>query len=215
MTIDRRLLIGALGLTLVLAACGGTSTATTEPAATAAATDAPTSEPAATPEMTEEPQVSEEPAATDDGGSVGALNSLAATLPETAGGVTFDRAGYDGSQLGILGAAAGLSSTDLDPILKAQGKTLSDVNFAIATSSSTGATAMIYAIQVKGVAATEFADSISGGMSSMPQTTLGGKTVYGEATGGFGAFVYPKDDTMYLILLADEKVAASILEQLP
>jgi hypothetical protein len=218
MMIDRRLVAGALGLTLVLAACGGTSTATGEPAATAAATaattDAAASEPAAAPE-TEEAQATEEPAPTDDGGSTGAVNDLAATLPETAGGVTFERAGYDGSQLGVFGAAAGLSDSELDPILKASGKTLNDVNFAVATSSSTGATAMIYAIQIKGLPATEFADSMSGGMSSMPQTTLGGKTVYGEASGGFGAYVYAKDDTMYLILLADEKLAGAILEQLP
>ncbi len=215
MKIDRRLVTGALGLTLVLAACGGTSTATADPAGTATATDAPTSEPAATPEMTEEPQATEEPAATEDGGSIGALNGLAATLPETAGGVTFERGGYDGSQLGAFGAAAGLSGSELDPILTANGKTLNDVNFAIATSTSTDATAMIYAIQINGVPASEFIDSLNPGASSMPQTTLGGKTVYGQATGGFGVFAYPKDDTMYLILLADEKLATAILEQLP
>jgi hypothetical protein len=165
--------------------------------------------------MTEELQATDQPVPADDGGSSGVVNDLAASLPETAGGVTFDRAGYDGSQLGIFGAAAGLNDSELDPILQANGKTLNDVNFAVATSTSSDATAMIYAIQIKGIAATEFADGITGGMGSMPQTTLGGKTVYGEAAGGFGAFVYPKDDTVYMILLADEKLAGSILEQLP
>ncbi len=213
MTIDRRLIAGALGLTLVLAACGGASTATTAPGGTAAATDAPTAEPAATPAATEAPAATEE--ATDNGGSTGDLNDLASRLPEAAGGVTFERAGYDGSQLGIFGAAAGFNSDELDPILKANGKTLNDVNFAIATSTSADSTVMIYAIQIEGVPADEFANSMGTDTSSMPTITLGGKTVFGEATGGFGMFAYPKDDTLFLVLLADEEVAAAIFEQLP
>ena len=213
MTIDRRLIAGALGLTLVLAACGGTSTATTAPAGTDAATDAPTAEPAVTPAATEAPAATEE--ATDDGGSTGALNDLASKLPESAGGVTFERAGYNGDQLGIFGATAGFNSDELDPILKANDKTFNDVNFAIASPTSTGATAMIFALQVEGVPADEFADSMNADTSSMPEITLGGKTVYGEAAGGFGIFAYPKDDVLYMVLLADEEVAASIFEQLP
>ncbi len=216
MTIDRRLIAGALGLTLVLAACGGTSTATTAPAGTAAATDAPTAEPAepaATPAATDTPAATED--ATDDGGSTGSLNDLASKLPESAGGVTFDRAGYNGDQLGIFGAAAGFNSDELDPILKANGKTFNDVNFAIASPTSTGATAMIFALQVEGVPADEFANSMNADTSSMPEITLGGKTVYGEAAGGFGIFAYPKDDVLYMVLLADQEVATAIFEQLP
>ncbi|MCJ7712582.1 MAG: hypothetical protein MUQ32_17320 [Chloroflexi bacterium] len=213
MTIDRRLIAGALGLSLVLAACGGTSTATTAPAGTDAATDAPTAEPAATPAATEAPAATEE--ATDDGGSTGALNDLASKLPAEAGGVTFERAGYNGDQLGIFGTAAGFNSDELDPILKANGKTFNDVNFAIASPTSTSATAMIFALQVEGVPADEFANSMNADTSSMPEITLGGKTVYGEAAGGFGIFAYPKDDVLYMVLLADEEVAASIFEQLP
>jgi hypothetical protein len=74
---------------------------------------------------------------------------------------------------------------------------------------------MIFALQVEGVPADEFATSMSADTSSMPEITLGGKTVYGEAAGGFGIFAYPKDDTLFLVLLADETVAASIFEQLP
>ncbi len=216
MTIDRRLIAGALGLTMVLAACGGTSTATTDPAATAAATDAPTDEPAATPEMTEEPQATDEPAATDDGGGTlgGQVNDLAAMLPEKVGDITFERVGYDGSQLGLVGAAAGLSGSELDPILKAKGKTLNDVNFAIATSAG-GTGGMIYAIQIEGLDASEFAASLGMDPGSMPKTTLGGKSVYGEAAGGFGAFAYPKDDKLFMVLLMDEQAAASVFEQLP
>ncbi len=217
MTIDARLLAGAIGITLALAACGGASTATKAPASAGAVVEAPTEQPMATgePEATEAPEASEEPAATEAGGAIGALNDLADKLPEQAGGITFERGGYDGSQLGMFGAAAGLNGSELDPILKAKGKTLSDVNFAIASPTSTGATAMVMAIQIEGVPATEFGASMNADLSSMPKTTLGGKTVYGEAAGGMGFFAYPKDDTLFLVLLADEKVASSIIEQLP
>jgi hypothetical protein len=212
MLIDRRLLAGALGLSVVLAACGGASTATNSPAAdgdpTAAAV---TEEPAAT----EAAPVTEAPAATDDSGpDAGQVNDLAALLPEKAGDLTFERAGYDGDQLGAFGAAAGLNSEELDPILKANNKTVSDINFAIATATS-GTGGMIYAIQIEGLDATEFATAMGMDTSSMPETTLGGKTVYGQAAGGFGAFAYPKDDVLYLVLLMDEKTAASVFEQLP
>jgi len=222
MMIDRRLLAGALGLSLVLAACGGSTTATTAPAAGGDATAAPATEaPIATeeaPDATDEPTdaaATEEPAATDgvDLGS-GEVNDLAAMLPEKVGGVTFERVGYDGDQLGVFGAAAGLNSEELDPILKANGKTINDINFAIATSAG-GSAGMIYAIQIEGLDAAEFAASMGMDPSSMPKTTLGGKTVYGEASGGFGAFAYPKDDKLFIVLLMDEKTSASVFEQLP
>ena len=219
MTIDRRLLAGALGLSLVLAACGGSSAASPgSGAATAAPTAAAATE---APAMTEEPAATEEPAGTeepadDSGSGTGQVNDLAAMLPEKAGDLTFERAGYDGDQLGVFGAAAGLNSEDLDPILKANGKTLNDINFAIATAAGDGATGgMIYAIQIEGLDAAEFAASMGMDPSSMPKTTLGGKTVYGEAAGGFGAFAYPKDDKLFMVLLMDEKTASSVFEQLP
>jgi hypothetical protein len=222
MMIDRRLLAGALGLSLVLAACGGSATATKAPAVGGDATAAPATEaPIATeeaPVATGEPTdaaATEEPDATEgvDLGS-GEVNDLAAMLPEKVGDLAFERVGYDGDQLGIFGAAAGLNSEELDPILKANGKTISDVNFAIATSEG-GTGGMIYAIQIEGLDATEFAASMGMDPGSMPKTTLGGKTVYGEAAGGFGAFAYPKDDKLFIVLLMDEKTSASVFEQLP
>ena len=220
MTIDRRLLAGALGLSLVVAACGGSSTpssgagtATDAPLPTAATPATATEEPEATEAATEAAEPTEE--ATQNGGSTGEMNDLAALLPEKAGAITFERVGFDGDQLGIYGAAAGLNSEELDPILKANGKTLNDVNFAIATSTSSEAAGMIYAIQIEGVPATTFAEGMSQDLGSMPTTTIGGKTVYGEAAGGFGFFAYPKDDILFLILLVDQATAAEIIGQLP
>jgi len=224
MTIDRRLLAGALGLSLVLAACGGASTASSgTSAATAGPTGAAATEaPAATEEPTEgaatEEPATEAPTA-DSGSGAGQVNGLAAMLPEKAGDLTFERVGYDGDQLGIFGAAAGLSSEQLDPILKANGKTIKDINFAIATATggtgAAGAGGMIYAIQIEGLDAAKFAASMGMDPSSMPKTTLGGKTVYGQASSGFGVFAYPKDDKLFLVLMMDEKTAASVFEQLP
>ena len=208
MITDRRLLPGAVGVSLILAACGGSSTATPAPAAATAApaTAAPATTAPVTAEPTETPTESSLPG--------GQLNGLAALLPEKAAGVTFERVGYDGDQLGLFGAAAGLDSEELDPILKANGKTISDVNFAIATSAD-GSAGMVYAIQIEGVEATTFADAMGMDTTSMPKSTLGGKEVYGEAAGGFGVYAYPKNDTLFIVLLANEEVATSIFEQLP
>lgn len=222
MTIDRRLLAGALGLSLVVAACGGSSTASsgagtaTQAPSPTATTPTTTEAPAATEEATD-PAATDEPTEgpTDDSGTGGQINNLAAMLPEKAGDITFERVGYDGDQLGVFGAAAGLNAEELDPILKANGKTINDVNFAIATSTSAEAGGMIYAIQIEGVPATTFAEGMNTDIASMPKLTFDGKTVYGQAEGGFGFFAYPKDDILFLILLVDEKTAGEIVGQLP
>lgn len=208
MIIDRRLLAGAIGASLILAACGGSSTATPTPATPteAPATAAPATAAPATAEPTESP--------TDGFFPGGELNDLAALLPEEAAGVAFERVGYDGDQLGIFGAAAGLDSEEIDPILKANGKTISDVNFAIATSAD-GTAGMIYAIQIEGVEADTFAAAMGMDTTAMPKATLGGKDVYGESGGGFGVYAYPKDDILFVVLLASDEVATSIFEQLP
>ena len=216
MTNDRRLIVGALSLSLVLAACGGSAAS---PAATGGqGTIAPTTEPAATEAATQEPQATEAPteAPTDDSGSNGGpLNDLASTLPEKVGDVTFQRTGFDGDQLGIYGAAAGLSSDDLDPILKANGKTLNDVNFAIGASEGSDAGALIYAIQIEGVQAEDILSAMSIDTADMTKDTIAGKKVYTAGAGGFGEWVYAKDDTVYLILLTTDAVAKGILQQLP
>jgi hypothetical protein len=226
MTHDRRLIAGALALALALAACGGASTSS--PAATAGegpATEAPATEaeaPAATGEATEAP-ATEGPAATeaatDDtagGGGLGPLTALAALLPETAGDVAFQRGGFDGDQLGVYGAIAGLSEDQLGPVLEKYGKTLKDVHFAVAApASSGGATAMIFALQIEGVEAADAMGALGMDASQMEKTTVGGKEVYAQGGGGFGVWAYPKGDTLFLVLLASDDVAKSALEQLP
>jgi hypothetical protein len=218
MTHHGRLLAGGIGIAILLAACGGSTGSST-------ATPVPTAVPAATEsgsEATEAPEMTEEPEATDDsGGGIEtvppeAVNDLAATMPETANGITYQRAGYDGDQFGVFGAMAGVDDAQLSEILKKHGKTINDLNFAVASPGDTSATAggMIMAIQVEGIDATEWVGEL-GSMPTDEKSTVGGKEVYGQAAGGFGIFVYPKGDTMYMLLLMDEKQAAAVLEQLP
>jgi hypothetical protein len=222
MTIDRRFLVGVLGLSLVLAACGSTAAS---PAASSgsAASQAASAAPAATEatEPTEAPSASEQAEGTeapsdDSGTPAGPLTDLAKLIPEQAGGATFTRVGFDGSQLGIYGAAAGLNSSELDPILKANGKTLNDVNFAFASSESGGSVgAMVYAMQINGLQAADIMGAMNLDPKELQQTTLAGKTVFTQGAAGFGVWAYPKDDKLFVILLTTEDVAKAILEQLP
>lgn len=216
MTNDRRLIAGALSLSLVLAACGGSAAS---PAATGGqGTVAPTTEPAMTEAATQEPEATEAATETpthDSGSNGGPMNDLASKLPEKVGDTTFQRTGFDGDQLGIYGAAAGLSGDDLEPILKANGKTLNDVNFAIGAPEGSDAGALIYAVQIEGVTAEDMLSAMSIDTTGMTKDTIAGKDVYTAGGGGFGEWVYVKDDTVYLILLATDALAKGILEQLP
>jgi hypothetical protein len=145
------------------------------------------------------------------------VNDLASVLPKEVNGITYERTGFDGDQLGVMGAAAGLDGEAFGKVLQAKGKSINDVNFAIAAPAGGDATTggMIYAIQVEGLPATEWMSEMGSGLDTGKASTIGGKQVFGEAAGSFGAFVYPKDDTLFMLLLVDEPTAAAILEQLP
>jgi hypothetical protein len=217
MTIDRRLVAGAMGLAIVLAACGGTASPVTtggasSPEPAAPATTAPTAEPgeAATDEATEEP--------TEQGGIglPGGLNDLANVLPAEANGVTFERAGFNGDQLGLYGAAlGGLNDSDLDPILREHGKTIADVNFAIASATGGEVPTSVYALQIEGVEAADWMGAANLDTSTVSPTSVGGKTVYAQGGGGFNIWVYPTGDTVFVVLLGDEATAEAIFSQLP
>ena len=227
MTPNRRLLAGAIGLALAFAACGGSTTATGAPGATAAAaTTAPsaatTGPSAAAPTASEAPAPTDAPTATD-GTSTGAQPSLApgaasdleAMLPSEAGGVTYQKTSFDGSSLGALGAS--IDTAQLDPILKANGKTINDVRVAIAApvDSANTEAGMVVAFQIRGLDASKFIQAMGSDVSTMTKTSLGGKDVYSAGAGGMSAIVYPKDDVLFEVLLASDKVAEAIVSQLP
>lgn len=214
MTIDRRLLAGAAGLAILLAACGGSASS---PAATAGgpATGAPTTAAPATEAPATDAPMTEEPS---DGGIVvppGAVNDLASLLPETINGVTYQRAGYNGDQLGVYGAMAGIDDSTLGPILAEHGKTVNDVNFAIASPSDGSSSGIIYVLQVEGVPATDWMSGMNMDPSDLETRQIGGKPVYAQGAAGFNIYAYPKDDKLFIMFLGDDAAAESLFSQLP
>jgi hypothetical protein len=222
MTIDRRLLAGGLGLILAVAACGGSSTgssgATTAPAASAAAATSGPSVAA----PTEAPVPTDVPAASSDTSTgvapslvPGAAADLEATLPDEAGGIKFQKTSFDGSSLG--GAAMGIDAGSLAPLLAKYGKSVSDVRVAIAApaNSSGTDTAMVIALQIKGIPADQLLGVTGTDASTLTKTTIGGKSVLSAGAGGFSVVVYPKDDVLYEVLLANPTVTEAIVQKLP
>ena len=145
----------------------------------------------------------------------GAASDLEAMLPNEAGGVKYQKSSFDGASLGMLGGS--IDTTELDPILKANGKTINDVRVAIAApvdSASTEA-GMVIAFQIRGVDATKFMAAMGADTAELTKTSIGGKDVSTSGAGGFGVIVYPKDDVLFEVLMASDKVGEAIVSQLP
>lgn len=220
MILDRRAAAAVMALGLIVAACGGSSTATSSaaPATAVAATQAPTEAPGTAAPETEEPTPSEagESEGTEPSLLPGAAADLEALLPDEAGGVSFSKQSFDGASLGLAGF--GVDAGELGPILEANGKTLADVRAAIASPADATAsqTAAIIAIQVKGLAGDTLVDAMTGGVaSSLARKTIAGKEVLAAGAGGFGVVVYVKDDVLFEILLASDELTEAIVASLP
>jgi hypothetical protein len=227
MILDRRLLAGALSLSLALAACGGA--ATTSPAVTSApASSQPTAAVTTTPatqapasvvpsDAPTAPATTNEPASTGAAPSLmpGGAPELEAMLPSEAGGVKFTKTSFDGASL--AGAGAGIDTAELGPILKANGKTIADVSMAIASPADTSGsdTSIVMAFRIRGLDAAKFMAAAGVTSSEMVPATIGGKSVLKAGAAGFSIIVYTKGDVLFEILLATDTVAAAILGQLP
>ncbi len=214
MTIDRRALAGALATLVLVAACGGS--ATQSPGATSSASATPAAGSAA---PTESPAAAESSAPTSGPAmslAPGAASDLEAMLPSEVNGVTFTKSSFDGSTI-PGGIPIGSGSGTFEKLLTDNGKTLQDVRIAIATA--TGATAggtTVMAIQVKGVPSDKLLALVSSDASSAQKTTVGGKEVYGAATGGIGAYFYVKDDIIFYVLsMGTSGLADAVVAQLP
>lgn len=227
MTSPRRLLAGAAGLALVVAACANSTPATASaPAASAPsvapASAAPSQAPAASGSAAASaapstasaaPSTSGAPAASMPEISLtpGGAASLEATLPSSAGGVTFTKTSFDGAS--IPGAGMPFDSSKLDPTLKKFGKSIADVKIAIATSSS--GTPMVYALQLAGVPATTFMADAGIDTTGFTQTTISGKSAWSQTSSGMTEVIYPKNDVVYMIVLANPAQTQAIMAALP
>lgn len=232
MTTDRRLLAGALGLSILLAACGGSGSGGGNGDGTGGGNGngtgggngngggTATEQPA-----TEAPAEETEAPATDDGSGSGtatedpnALTDLAKSIPHTINGVTYERIGFNGDQLGLYGMAIPLDQDTLGGFLKENGKNATDVNYAIATPASSDSTTggMVYAIQVEGTDALKLMKAMGTDSAESPSMTVAGKKVYGAITPGIGGiFSYPVKDAVYVIFMMDEKASTDLMSHLP
>jgi hypothetical protein len=216
MKIDRRLLAGSAALALLLAACGGASaTKAPESAAPASQAAQPTAAPteaAASAAPTDAPAESN---GVEPSFVAGAAGDLEGMLPSEVNGVKFTKTSFDGSSLGVAGM--GVNAGDLDPLLKKYGKTVNDVRVAIAAPADTtaGSTAMVIALQVKGVPGAELIGATGQDTSSLAKKNIGGKDVLTAGAGGFSVAIYTKDDVVFEVLLADATLTEAILKQLP
>lgn len=200
---DRRLLALITGTVLAVAACGGSSTPTTAPVATSGPVDS--AAPVASGETN--PDVSLQP---------GAAGDLEGKLPSEANGITFQKTSFDGSSLS--GAPVPYDLGEMEGILKANGKSVSDVRFAIASpkDAAAGATTTMMAIQVKGMDASKLLPLLdSSGTDNSKETTIAGKAVRTGGQAPLGFVLYVKDDVLYYILFADDATTEAILSQLP
>jgi len=215
MTIDRRVLGGALATALLLAACGGSAS----PAPSAAASAA--SVPAASVPAASVPAASDQPSATDNGSapnvslSPGSAPELEAMLPSTVNGVAFARTSFGGA---AMPAGMPIGSGDLATFLQQNGKTLADVNIAMATPTDTAkAATFVMAFQVKGVDGAKLADALGATTGNdLTKATVGGKQVLQAGVSGMGVVLYVKGDVVFYILaLGETSLTDGILAALP
>ena len=205
MSVDRRALAGALAALLLVAACGGSASPAPSAAASAASTPA-ASQPA--PGASQEPTQDQAPGATGD---------LAAKLPSQVNGVTFMKTSFGGSMFtGAIPIGGG--DQDFAKFLADNGKSMSDVQIAMATATGSSASgSVVMAFQVKGVPSDKLLAWATKDTSKMPKTSIGGKEVFGAAEMGFGAYIYVKDDVIFYVLSmgGDASMAEAVLKQLP
>ena len=136
-------------------------------------------------------------------------------LPTEVNGVTFERTSFNGQS---FPSGLPIGDTDMEKFLADNGKTVNDVNVAIATASETAsAGTFVMAFQVEGVPSDTMlawaADTMGTGTE---KTTVGGKEVYGAAAPGMAAYVYVKDDVVfYVFAVGTTDIAETLLESLP
>jgi hypothetical protein len=136
-------------------------------------------------------------------------------LPASVNGVAFTKSSVGG---GILPASVPVGSDALGAFLTANGKTLADLSFAMATpTDSSKAGSFLMAFQVKGVDGTKLADLLAGGsFGDLPWATVGGKQVKQMGGSGMGFTLYVKGDVVfYVFAVGDTSLTEGIVAALP
>jgi len=180
---------------MLIAACGGNA-ATTAPS-TAAATTAPTTAATVAPVPTEVAGATDGALPSFDLSSFHGDQDLEGMIPKSIGGETLTVLSMTGDQ--FLGD--GSSSPALAGALTALGKTTSDLSVAFAGTSKM----TVVAFRVKGVPANTLFDAFKQAQTATDQFTsenvsYGGKSVVKlTPTDGNVAFIYLKDDTMFVV----------------
>jgi hypothetical protein len=216
MTSDRRLLGGALGLALLVAACGGSAAATPSAASqAAAASQAPAASAASQAPADSSSPADSQAAGSSSGPSMPAISlapgnagDLEAMIPSTVGSITFQKTSFDGASIPLSGTP--FDNSKVDPVLSKYGKTVADLRFAMGISTSATGVTMVYALQLRGVPASEFMTALDSSTTSTDKITLGGKTVYGTTGAGMSSIMYPKDDVVFMVIASDKDVAAIV-----
>jgi len=234
-----RVALVAASLALIVAACGGSSSAspgasptstgpTAAPATTAvAATPAPAmsdtpSTDAPAPEATESPEVSEAPPAeaTDAPSDApeasfqlpSTAKDLEALLPNEYGGTKL-------MKFSMSGAEAAGQSEETAQVLASVGKSLADLSIAGA-SSQTGDVVFL-AVRVagadEGAMKRVFVASAQQAGEDLQQMSLGGRDVFKNAStdGQGGAYFYIRGDTAFGVTAPDDATAAKAIVLLP
>ena len=220
MQINRTALGASLAVAFLVTACGSSSTARVTPAATPGASSsvaAATDQPASTDNGT---GPTNQLQATGNGGPGTSLvprsaPELEAMLPSTANGIAFTKTSFSG---GTLPAGIPIGSAQLSKLLSDNGKSASDVSWAMAAPSDSAlATMFVIAIQVKGVDGSKIADALgiaAGG--DMQTVTVGGKQVQRAGAAGMGAVLYVKGDVAFYILdIGNASLTEAIVAALP
>jgi len=167
------------------------------------------------------PAASDQPSATDNGSapnvslSPGSAPELEAMLPSTVNGVAFARTSFGGA---AMPAGMPIGSGDLATFLQQNGKTLADVNIAMATPTDTAkAATFVMAFQVKGVDGAKLADALGATTGNdLTKATVGGKQVLQAGVSGMGVVLYVKGDVVFYILaLGETSLTDGILAALP
>lgn len=209
MSFNRKALAAGLATVLLVAACGGA--ATSAPSASPDATEPP----AATETPTEAPTATPAVVATEEPIGPGAATDLEAMLPSEVNGVAFQKTSFDGSTF-PGGIPIGGDDEEFLQFLEDNGKTLEDLRVAIASPTNTeSGGSMVMAIQVAGLPGDKFLEFATADMTDQ-KTTIAGKEVFGAGMAGFGAYIYPKGDVVFYVLVTGgEDLSEGIFQQLP